>query len=234
MTCSTSRAGPPTKITRDPDSASARLPRTGVSSSPVPGGSADASQATAAGPTVDMSSTVSGGRAPAAIPSCPSVTDRSACGSLSIVINTPARAAASAGVAAATAPRLASGATFPGDLFQTVTSCPASRSRAAMRLPIAPSPTTATAVIPAPSGRRDMRPPRPVDPSEAAARRRRASCPGSGPGCVAVLSRSPAASLLRHRPALRGIAGPHGREFTESRFGKRTVPRPVCRRGIER
>src|SRR5215467_15934661 len=96
MTRSTSSAGPPAKTVSDPDSASARLPRTGASTSPMPAGRAEASQATAARPTVDISTTVSDGYAPAAIPSGPSVTDRSASGSLSIVISTPARLAASA------------------------------------------------------------------------------------------------------------------------------------------
>src|SRR5215472_7142920 len=110
MIRSTPSVGPPTKITSDPDSASALLPRTGASSSLVPGGSEEASQVTAVGPTVDMSTTVSGGRAPAAIPCGPCVTERSACGSLSMVISTSARLAASAGVAASAAPR----PDFPG------------------------------------------------------------------------------------------------------------------------
>src|SRR5215469_3087614 len=72
--------GRPAKITSDPDSASAGLPMTGASTRPVAGGSADASRATAPGPTVDISTTVSEVPAPATTPSGPSVTARSAAG----------------------------------------------------------------------------------------------------------------------------------------------------------
>jgi hypothetical protein len=57
------------------------------------------------------------------------------------------RDAASPGVGAAVAPRARSGSALPGERFQTSTSWPASRSRSAMRLPIAPAPTTATGSI---------------------------------------------------------------------------------------
>jgi hypothetical protein len=134
-------------VVSDPDSASARLPRTGASTSPVAGGSTDASRATAAGPTVDISTTVSDALAPAAIPSGPAVTARRAAGSATIVISNSAWLAASAGVAAGVAPSSASGPAFAADLVQTITPWPAASSRAAMRLPIAPSPTTATAVM---------------------------------------------------------------------------------------
>src|SRR5262249_28387162 len=146
-TRSTSWAGPPARITSDPDSASARLPRTGASSSLVAGGSAVANRATAPGPTVDISTTVSDALAPAPTPSGPSVPARGAGGWATTVISPPARPGAPAGVPAGTAPSSASGPAFPADLFQTVTSWPAATSRAATRLPIAPSPATATAVM---------------------------------------------------------------------------------------
>src|SRR5215467_6499338 len=65
---------------------------------------------------------------------------------MTIVISTSEWLAASAGVAAVIAPSSASRSAFSADLFHTITSWPAATNRAAMRLPIAPSPTTATAV----------------------------------------------------------------------------------------
>ena len=59
-------------------------------------------------------------------------------------MTTSARRAASAGVRAAVAPSATSGVTFSRILFQTVTSWPAEMRRPAMRLPMAPSPMTAT------------------------------------------------------------------------------------------
>ena len=108
----------------------------------------------AAGPAVDISTTASDAPAPATTPSDPSVTARSAPGSATIVITTSARLAACAGVAAVIAPSPASRSAFSADLFHTVTSWPAATSRAAMRLPIAPSPTTATAVMCSPRSSR--------------------------------------------------------------------------------
>jgi hypothetical protein len=55
-------------------------------------------------------------------------------------------AAASAALAAAVAPDATSGSAFAPVRFQTVSLLPASSSRLAMRLPIPPSPTTATLV----------------------------------------------------------------------------------------
>src|SRR5204862_358428 len=80
-------------------------------------------------------------------PSCPSVTSTSARGSATIVITTSTRPARSAGLAAATTPAAASGSALAGSRFQTTSSWPASASRRAIRLPIAPSPTTPTVAI---------------------------------------------------------------------------------------
>src|SRR6266496_4202668 len=57
-----------------------------------------------------------------------------------VAVETPAEA----GVSTATAPRSTSGSALSGDRFQTITSNPASSSRPAIRLPIPPSPITAT------------------------------------------------------------------------------------------
>src|SRR5262249_16159250 len=81
----------------------------------------EASQVTAVGPTVDMSTTVSGGRAPAAIPCGPSGTERSACGALSMVVSTSARLPPPPGVAATPAPRPASRPALPGGPFPPLT-----------------------------------------------------------------------------------------------------------------
>jgi hypothetical protein len=78
-------------------------------------------------------------------PLSPSVTPRSASGSATIVNTTSAPAAASRGEAATGAP---SASAFSRVRFQTVSSWPAARRRAAMREPIAPRPIHATSVIP--------------------------------------------------------------------------------------
>jgi len=103
---------------------------------------------------VDISTTVSDAPAPATTPSGPSVTARSAAGPVTIVISASERLAASAGVAAGIAPSPASRSALSADLFHTITSWPAATNRAAMRLPIAPSPATATAVMCAPRSSR--------------------------------------------------------------------------------
>ncbi len=84
--------------------------------------------------------------APATTPFGPSVTSCSACGFATIVIATSARRAATAGLSARVAPSATSSAALAAVLFQTISSWPASRRRRAMRLPIAPSPTKATAL----------------------------------------------------------------------------------------
>src|SRR5439155_8610879 len=68
----------------------------------------------------------------------------SAPGSDTIVTTTSAPHAASAGLSARVAPSSASVVALAGSRFQTTSSFPPSRRRRAMRLPIAPSPTTAT------------------------------------------------------------------------------------------
>jgi hypothetical protein len=68
------------------------------------------------------------------------VTSRSASAFVSIVIVTSAAAAASAGDAATSG----NSSAFSLVRFQTTTSFPASRSRRAIRPPIAPRPSTAT------------------------------------------------------------------------------------------
>jgi hypothetical protein len=151
--CSTSATGPPTKIVSEPASALPRLPNTGASSRGVPAGKTDARRATPAGPTVDISITVSVASAPAAMLSSPSLTARSAAGSETIVIRTSARRAASAGLPAAVAPRSMICASLAGVRFQTMISWPAESNRCAIRLPIAPSPTTAIALISRPLSR---------------------------------------------------------------------------------
>jgi hypothetical protein len=120
--CSTSDPEPPTKRVNVPDSASAKLPSTGASSSPTPAGRVEASRRTAAGPTVDIWTTVVVPVAPAAMPVGPSVTARSASGSETIVTTTSARRAASAGLAAETAPSAVSDSAFAGFRFHTTNS----------------------------------------------------------------------------------------------------------------
>ena len=79
------------------------------------------------------------------MPSPSSVTARRASGSASIVNTISARAAASRGEAATGTP---SSSAFSRVRFQTTSSCPSSRMRAAIREPIAPRPIQATSVMP--------------------------------------------------------------------------------------
>ena len=76
----------------------------------------------ASGPTVDISITVVEAPAPAAMPSGPSVTARSAAGSDTTVTTASARRAASAGLAAGGAPRDTRSSAFSGVRFHTITS----------------------------------------------------------------------------------------------------------------
>ena len=101
----------------------------------------------ASGETVDIWIKVVASEAPAATPSGPSVTSRSASGSATIVITTSALRAASAGLSAATAPSSVNGFALSVVRFQTTSSLPASSSRRAMRMPIAPSPMKATVML---------------------------------------------------------------------------------------
>lgn len=105
-----------------PDSASEMLPSTGASSSGTPSGSAAASPERAMGSTVDICATVAERPTPAAIPSGPSVTSRSAAGSDTMTHTSCARPAACAGVSATAAPDSSSGAALSGVRFQTTTS----------------------------------------------------------------------------------------------------------------
>src|SRR5438105_2662599 len=144
---------PPTKTLSVPASTSATLPSTGESRSPSSGSSA-ASLEVESGPTVDIWISVAPSPSPATTPSGPSVTSTNARGSATIVITASARRDASAGVSAARAPAATNGSALAGSRFQTTSSCPASTSRRAIRLPIAPSPTTPTAVTKALACRR--------------------------------------------------------------------------------
>jgi hypothetical protein len=81
------------------------------------------------------------------MPSDPSVTASRAAESATIVMTTSARRAASAGVVAAVAPASTSDSAFAGVRFHTVSSCPASSSRRAIRPPIPPTPIKAILVM---------------------------------------------------------------------------------------
>ena len=146
---STSSSGPPAKTFSVPDATSVRLPSTGESSNPAPVGSSTVcSREVAAGETVDIWITVVASEAPAATPSGPSITSCSATGSVTMMITASARRAASAGLSAAMAPSSTSGCAFSIVRFQTTSSWPESRSRRAIRLPMPPSPMTATVLMP--------------------------------------------------------------------------------------
>ena len=92
-------------IASSPDRVDETLPETGASRMPAPRArTAGATDRIVSGSTVLMSTATEPGRRPAATPSGPSYSSRTAASSATIEMTTSARDAASAGVAATLAP----------------------------------------------------------------------------------------------------------------------------------
>ncbi len=141
-------ASPPTMIVRVPAMAPASPPETGASSQEAPSDAArSASLRVTAGEIVDMSATISPGRAPLSTPSGPIATCSTSGESGTMVTTISDWAATSAGLAPARAPACRSSSTFARVRLCTVTSNPALRRFRAIGVPMMPSPTSPTRPI---------------------------------------------------------------------------------------